>query len=61
MAIAFLIRLGAFLLILTHQNTTSFYLFSILFGLTYLVTGPLVTTLLGRLYGFSHIGLYHRE
>ncbi len=31
--------------------------FSILFGLTYLVTGPLATTLLGRLYGFSHIGL----
>ncbi|HUL21670.1 MAG TPA: MFS transporter, partial [Thermodesulfobacteriota bacterium] len=57
MAIAFLIRFGAFLLILTHQDTTSFYLFSILFGLTYLVTGPLATTLLGRLYGFSNIGL----
>ena len=57
MAIAFLIRFGAFLLILTHQDAASFYLFSILFGLTYLVTGPLATTLLGRLYGFSHIGL----
>lgn len=57
MAIAFLLLLGAFLLILTYQNTSSFYLFSILFGLTYLVTGPLTTTLLGRLYGFSHIGL----
>jgi MFS family permease len=57
MAIAFLFRLGAFLLILTYQNLTSFYVFSIIFGLTYLVTGPLATTLLGRLYGFSHIGL----
>lgn len=57
MAIAFLFRLGAFLLILTSQNATSFYIFSIIFGLTYLVTGPLATTLLGRLYGFSHIGL----
>jgi predicted MFS family arabinose efflux permease len=57
MGIAFLLRFGAFLLILTYQNAASFYLFSILFGLTYLVTGPLTTTLLGRLYGFSHIGL----
>jgi MFS family permease len=57
MAIGFLFRLGAFILILTYQNATSFYIFSIIFGLTYLVTGPLATTLLGRLYGFSHIGL----
>jgi predicted MFS family arabinose efflux permease len=57
MAIAFLLRLGAFLLVLTYQNAASFYLFSLLFGLTYLVTGPLTTTLLGRLYGFSHIGV----
>jgi MFS family permease len=57
MAVAFLLRLGAFLLILTYQNSASFYVFSIVFGLTYLVTGPLATTLLGRLYGFSHIGL----
>jgi len=57
MAIAFLLRLGAFVLILTYQNSASFYVFSIVFGLTYLVTAPLATTLLGRLYGFSHIGL----
>ncbi len=56
-AIAFLLRFGAFLLILTYENPTSFYLFSIIFGFTYLVTGPLTATLLGRLYGFSHIGL----
>jgi MFS family permease len=56
-AIAFLLRFGAFLLILTYESPTSFYLFSIIFGFTYLVTGPITTTLLGRLYGFSHIGL----
>ncbi len=56
-AIAFLLRFGAFLMILTYESPTSFYLFSILFGFTYLVTGPITTTLLGRLYGFSHIGL----
>jgi predicted MFS family arabinose efflux permease len=57
MAITFLLRFGAFLLILTYENPTSFYLFSIIFGFTYIVTGPITTTLLGRLYGFSHIGL----
>jgi len=56
-AIAFLLRFGAFLLILTYESPTSFYLFSVIFGFTYLVTGPITTTLLGRLYGFSHIGL----
>jgi len=56
-AIAFLLRFGSFLLILTYESPTSFYLFSIIFGFTYLVTGPITTTLLGRLYGFSHIGL----
>jgi MFS family permease len=56
-AITFLLRFGAFLLILTHESPTSFYLFSILFGFTYIVTAPITTTLLGRLYGFSHIGI----
>jgi MFS family permease len=56
-AAAFLLRLGAFLLILRYQTATSFYIFSMIFGFTYLITGPLTTTLLGRLYGFSHIGL----
>jgi MFS family permease len=57
MAITFLLRFGAFLLILTYQNSTAFYLFSIIFGFTYMVTGPIATTLLGRLYGFSNIGV----
>jgi MFS family permease len=57
MAITFLLRFGAFLLILTHESSTSFYVFSIIFGFTYIVTGPITITLLGRLYGFSHIGV----
>jgi nitrate/nitrite transporter NarK len=28
-----------------------------MFGFTFLITAPLTTTLIGRLYGFSHIGL----
>jgi MFS family permease len=56
-AITFLLRFGAFLIILTYESPTSFYLFSIIFGFTYIITGPITTTLLGRLYGFSHIGL----
>ncbi len=57
MALTFLLRFGAFLLILTYGSSTSFYLFSIIFGFTFMITGPITTTLLGRLYGFSHIGL----
>ena len=40
-----------------YQNTLSFYVFSLLFGFTFLITAPISTTLIGTLYGFSHIGL----
>ncbi len=53
----FLIRFSLFILIVTYQNQTSFYLFSLIFGFTYLITAPIVTILVGELYGFSHIGL----
>ena len=56
-ALTFLLRVFLFLLILRHQTTLSFYVFSLLFGFTLLITAPLSTTLLGRLYGFSNIGL----
>ncbi len=57
LALTFLIRFLSFLLILNYQTTVSFYVFSLIFGFTYLVTGTLITTTLGRLYGFLHIGL----
>lgn len=46
-----------FFLILKYQNLTSFYIFALTFGFTHLITAPLTPTLIGKLYGFSHVGL----
>ena len=56
-ALTFLLRVLLFLLILKYQNLASFYIFAFGFGFTYLITAPLTPALIGRLYGFSHIGL----
>jgi MFS family permease len=56
-SITFLLRTFLFILILQYQDTTSFYIFSLFFGLTFLVTAPLTPTLIGRLYGLSHMGV----
>jgi len=56
-ALTYVLRIFLFLLVLRYQTLLSFYAFSLLFGLTLLITAPLSTTLLGRLYGFSNIGL----
>jgi MFS family permease len=56
-ALTFLLRVLLFLLILKYQNLASFYLFALSFGFTHLITAPLTPTLVGRLYGFSHVGL----
>ncbi len=53
----FLLRTFLFVLILQYQTTTSFYIFSLFFGVTFLVTAPLTPTLIGRLYGLSHMGV----
>ena len=55
--LSFALRLMLFILILSHQNLYTFYIFAAMFGFTFLITAPLTTTLIGRLYGFSHIGL----
>ena len=55
-ALAFTLRLLLFLMILKYQNTLTFYLFAAGFGFTFMVTAPLTTTLVGRLYGFTHVG-----
>ena len=57
LALTFLLRVLSYILILKYQSVTSFYVFSLVFGLTFLTTAPLSTTLLGRIYGFSNIGL----
>jgi predicted MFS family arabinose efflux permease len=56
-ALTFVIRFFLFLLILRYQSSLSFYIFALAFGFTSLITSPLTPTLLGRLYGLSHIGL----
>ena len=56
-ALSFVLRLILFILILSHQNLYTFYIFAVMFGFTFLITAPLTTTLVGKLYGFSHIGL----
>ncbi|NVM26803.1 MAG: hypothetical protein HWN70_12925, partial [Desulfobacterales bacterium] len=53
----FVLRVLLFLLILKYQNLVSFYIFALGFGFTHLITAPLTPTLMGRLYGFSHVGL----
>jgi len=57
LAFTFVLRLFLFVMILKYQNLVSFYAFSMAFGFTFLITAPLTTTLVGRLYGFSHVGL----
>jgi MFS family permease len=56
-ALTFLVRFFLFLLILRYHTLDSFYCFAFVFGFTLLITAPLTATLMGRLYGFSHVGL----
>ena len=56
MAAAFGLRVVLFALVFKYQNLASFWALSLGFGFTFLVTAPLTTTLLGRLYGFGSIG-----
>jgi MFS family permease len=56
-ALTFILRLLLFLLVLYDQTLITFYVFAAAFGFTFLITAPLTTTLVGKLYGFSHVGL----
>jgi MFS family permease len=56
-ALTFLLRFLIFILILKYQNLASLYIFALTFGFTHLITAPLTPTLVGKLYGFSHVGL----
>jgi MFS family permease len=56
-ALTFLLRFASFILILYDQGLTSSYIFALTFGFTFFITAPLSATLVGRIYGFSHIGL----
>lgn len=56
-ALTFLIRIILFILVLRLQTPAMFYTFALAFGFTHLMTAPLTPTLVGKLYGFSHIGV----
>ena len=55
--LTFLMRFILFMLILKFQRQVSFYILACAFGFTLLITEPLNALLVGRLYGFSHVGL----
>jgi MFS family permease len=56
-ALTFVLRLILFLMVLKYPSPITFYVFAVGFGFTLLITAPLTTTLVGRLYGFTHMGL----
>jgi MFS family permease len=55
--ITFVIRLPLFILVLNSQTTTAFYVFALGFGITQLMTAPITPTLVGKMYGLTHIGV----
>ncbi|MFH0726355.1 MAG: MFS transporter [Pseudomonadota bacterium] len=57
MVLTFILRSLLFFYILKSQSVTAFYIFSLGFGFTMMVTAPITTTLMGRLYGLTHLGL----
>lgn len=55
-AATFVIRLVLFVMLLFVKGEAPFWVFSLGFGLTLLVAAPLTTTLIGAMYGVTHIG-----
>lgn len=55
--VTFALRLAVFALVLKYQNLGSLYILALVFGFTMLITAPICVTLLGRMYGFMHMGL----
>jgi predicted MFS family arabinose efflux permease len=56
-ALTFAVRLILFLMITQYPNPITFYIFAAGFGFTLMITAPLTTTLSGRLYGFTNVGV----
>jgi MFS family permease len=55
-AISFILRIGLLVMLLRVKGVVPFWIFSLGFGFTLLMTAPLATTLAGALYGMTHIG-----
>jgi MFS family permease len=56
-ALTFLMRVLLLLIIIKYKNEMSFYVFSLGFGFTLLITAPIATMLSGKMFGFSNVGL----
>lgn len=56
-AFTFVLRVVLFVMISQFQTHTTFYIFAFVFGFTHLMTAPLTATLMGKLYGLSHVGV----
>jgi MFS family permease len=56
-ASTFLIRAILLVLLLKYKSVTMLYVFAFAFGFTHLMSAPLTPTLLGKLFGFSNIGV----
>jgi len=52
----FAARLAAFALIATDQSTISVAIFALVFGATFLVTGPLTVIFVRESFGMGHLG-----
>jgi MFS family permease len=55
--VTFMLRTIIFIMIYRYQTLLSYYIFAVAFGFTMLITAPITTTLVGRLYGFTYIGV----
>jgi MFS family permease len=57
LSMVYFLRVMLLLLIVKYQNPVSFYVFALLFGFTFLISAPLLPALIGKLFGFTHVGL----
>ena len=55
-AVTFLLRVALFIALFVFKEPASFWVFSLGFGLTFLVTALLTPTLVADLYGVTHLG-----
>lgn len=55
-ALTFALRVALLLMVIWLQGAMPYWVLSLAFGFTLLITAPLTTTLVGALYGVTHIG-----
>jgi predicted MFS family arabinose efflux permease len=50
------VRIGAFALVLTLQDTASIVVFALAYGFTFSITAPLTVVFVNNVYGREHLG-----